>query len=38
MSEKKRDRDHEKERRHGDSEGWTKRKGRETYIKKSKKF
>lgn len=38
MSEKKRDRDHEKERRHGDSEGRTKRKGRETYIKKSKKF
>lgn len=37
-SEKKRDRDNEKEWRHGDSEGRTKRKGRKTYIKKSKKF
>ena len=38
MSEKKRDRDNEKERSHGDSEGGTKRKGRKTYIKNSKKF
>ena len=38
MSEKKRDRDNEKERRHEDSEGETKRNGRKTYIKKSKKL